>query len=54
MVRVDDDLWTCVEFQVFSLRIYSKRRKWDMSEFVRAALVEKLAKMKRSRESRRK
>jgi hypothetical protein len=54
VVRIDDDLWTRMEFQVMSLRIHSKRVKWDQSEFIRVACEEKLDKMRRSRESKRK
>lgn len=54
VVRIDDDLWTRIEFQVISLKYWSKRRKWDHSEFLRQAAEEKLAKMRRSRESKRK
>jgi len=54
VVRIDDDLWTRIEFQVISLKYWSKKRKWDMSEFLRTAAEEKLAKMRRSRQSRKK
>lgn len=54
VIRMDDELWTRIEFQVLSLRYWSKRRKWDQSEFIRQACEEKLAKMRRSRESKKK
>ncbi len=53
-VRIDDELMMWVQAQLASLGLHSPRGDWDVSEFIRTAVAEKLAKMKRSREWRRK
>lgn len=52
-VRIEDELMLWVHAQLASLSVHSPRGDWDVSEFIRTALQEKLAKMKRSREKRR-
>jgi len=47
--RLPEDLMQAVELQILSRNACSPREEWDTSEFVRVALREKLAKMKRSR-----
>jgi hypothetical protein len=49
-VRLSDQLWVEIQFQVMSLRVHSPKKEWTPSTFIEEAIKEKLKKMRRSRE----
>lgn len=52
-VRIATELMQRIEAQIESLRLHSPRGDWSVTEFIRKALEEKLAKMRRSRTKKR-
>jgi hypothetical protein len=51
-VRLSPDLMDRVELQIASRNIWTKETEWTLSDFIRVALEEKLAKMARCRRVR--
>lgn len=50
--RFADQFWTTVEEAVDRRNFWTQREPWTLSDFVRIAIAEKLAKMKRCRRRR--
>ena len=53
-LRIPQDLLDLVRIQIDQSECYRRGEPWTLSSFIRAAILEKLAKMKRSRKPRRK
>lgn len=52
--RLPDELLAEIELKLSTLRVFSRSRRWTLSEFIRVACVERLKKMERSNRPRRK
>lgn len=48
-VRVPRDLLNAIKMQIAQRNVFTKEEPWKVSDFIRAAMVEKLKKMERSR-----
>lgn len=51
-VRVPPDLLAAVELQIQQRNIFTREAPWNISDWIRCAMEEKLKKMERSRRSR--